>query len=438
MIILLLCILIIELIVAYLVNGKRIVSPSIIAIGVFIFSSLLYALFMDSFFGSDISLITVLVVSILLAFVILGERVSSIFVKTNSNFIRRNVYHCSFKASNLIILFAGLFVTAVSVWYFYDVYKFSLSLGNSPGDFISAPQYVRHASSYGTGRSVYSSGLVLGQLLLISKCVVYFSLYIFLESIFVKKKPKWMCLLSFFGYFIYVFFCDSRGYLIADIMVFIIILNQILSNAGFSNKKINKILVVFGLASFVAFFILFRILGYRTGTSLHFSFATNLVDYASSGIFGLDLFLQKPFYDNSYFAQNILRNVYLKLNDFGFNFVLGGPNADYFVFLGGQSNIYTGLRSLINDLGVFSCLFLFLWSFATTIMLRNKRYRFTMIHSYLLGMLFYPLVMISVGGEWANVISITTLYMVFYLFIIEYLLNSDFLFVSHKYAFNRV
>ena len=417
MIFVLVVFLFIELIVAYCLNGKRLFSPSFVSISVFLVSSLVYAFFMNSLFGTDIHLVTAIAIPATMAFVIAGEIMANKVKKKQHNFGYKEVKALSINL--LVIILFSIFVLAVSIWYAYDVYLFSLSLGNSKGSFFSATEFVRHSSSYGDGNSFYSSGTLLNQALLISKCILYLCFFAFMNDSLLKRKPQIRYLFPFFGYIVYIAFCDSRGYLIQDILIFISMVFNRLSFFRFSRRKMNKIVLITTVSSLAFFLLSFRILGFRTGTSLNKTFLFNIAEYISSGILGLDKVLISGFDSNSLFAQGVLRNIYIKLNDFGFGFRLGPSNREFFTYLAGRSNVYTGLLTLIMDFGVFCCFFLFVWSFFLQVLLNNKKPNNELLYCFVVGTLFYPLSMISIGGEWANVLSVTTIYHIVYLLLLE-------------------
>lgn len=399
-------------------------SPSVISIGVFFFSSFVFAICKDTFYGTDIHFVTVITVALLLFAVIAGEKVALITKRNTPSSLKKEKNNKVFFGIKGVWIFVlSVFTIAVSVWYFYDAYKFSLSLGNTPGNYMAVTQYIRHATNYGTGLITYSSGLLLGQAIILSRCIVYFSIFTFFNSWILFKKIRISNILPCFGYCLYIFICDSRGYLIMDALIILFIIYFLLIKKGLSNRRINKIIIYSILAVLCLFFVLFRILGYRTGTSYRFSFIENVADYVSSGILGLDIFLTNGAVPNSYFAENILRNIYIKMNDFGFSFALGPSNMEFFKFLKGESNIYSGLYPPLKDLGVFSFFFLFVWSFITQKIVVKTSNIF--VKSFLVGLAFFPLVMISIGGEWANVIGMTSIYMIVYVCLIKFFLCKE-------------
>lgn len=412
----------IELILVFLFNGRKIISPSFISVFLFWVSSIFYALAYRDYYGVDIHAITVFAIVVLLPFIFFGEIVANL-IRTQSiaKSHTRTIFKAPIKINIYLVLLLFAFVLLISVWYVLDIYKFSLTLGNSAGNYFGATQYVRHATNYGDGLKVYSSGTILSHGILVSKCIVYLSIFAFVDNFLLKRKKSFLYLMPCTGYLLYILFCDSRGYLILDILIILMIILDRMKERSFSLKKQAKTFAILAIVFFAVFILAFRLLGFRTGTSDNFSFFINIADYVSSGILGLDVALTGGLTSNQYFGQSVFSNIYIKLNDFGFNFKLGNPNGKFFTFLNGQSNIYTGLLPPIQDFGVFSSLFLFIWSFAVQSNFNKQAGSCRLLRCFILGLLFYPLAMISVGGEWSNVLSVTSLYQIVYLLIFEFI-----------------
>ena len=173
--------------------------------------------------------------------------------------------------------------------------------------------------------------------------------------------------------------------------------------------------------------MVFRILGYRTGTSYNYSWSTNIAKYVSSGIYGLDEYLLDGPIKNNLFGESTFRLIYLKLNDFGATFNVLDANDVFYQYAKGESNIYTGLKGIINDFSVFGAgVFLMIWSMLSVCAVKamqNKKC--TLMNCVVTGLLFYPIVMISISVEWRNVLSIPTIYMLFYLTLLSILIRKS-------------
>lgn len=419
MIALLTIILAIELFFFFYSNGKRIVSPSFLATLVFLMSSLLYLIYKDSFFGVDISWMTVILIPIYLLCIYIGEIIAlRVYVfpsKCSENHLENQK---EIRISNLIILIATIFTIVASLLYFIDVYKYSLRLGNSAYNFWNMAEIVRRDNTYSTPSYI-------SLLNILAECIVYLFIYIFVYNVNFKGRRQVKLLIPCLGYLIYIFACHSRGNIIRNLSIICIIVFCLISQKHNWKAKSNKKILIIGCLCVLAFFIVFRILGYRTGTSENLSFMNNIVDYMSSGLLGFDIFINEPIQSNELFGVNTFKMIYLKLNDFGFNFDIGAQFDDFFTFKGYQSNIYTGLKGLISDFGFVGCgLFLSLYSFMVAKLIKRiKNNGSNLFRCAILGLLFYPFLMLSIGAEWPNVFSITTIYTIIVLLVLNMIIN---------------
>ena len=300
-------------------------------------------------------------------------------------------------------------------------------MGNSAGNFFTMTEYVRHASNYGSGKLTYSPPTLISQLNIISECIVYTCIFSFVKD-FLKFGVKYKKLLfPCIGYILYIAACDSRGNLIRNITIIAIIIFGLLLENKTNVKKTNKKILKIGILFLLIFFVVFRILGYRTGTSYNYSWSTNIAKYVSSGIYGLDEYLLDGPIKNNLFGESTFRLIYLKLNDFGATFNVLDANDVFYQYAKGESNIYTGLKGIINDFSVFGAgVFLMIWSMLSVCAVKamqNKKC--TLMNCVVTGLLFYPIVMISISVEWRNVLSIPTIYMLFYLTLLSILIRKS-------------
>lgn len=419
-----LVLLLIEAFVIYFQNGRRIASPSFIACGVSILSVFIYLINQKEYYGQDIGIETVVVFIVMLLFLFVGEIAANTIVLKIRQRIQSSkvdsVQYIHISKLKVFILFV-LGVTGGLV-YFVDVYRFSILLGNTPNNFFGMAEYVRHATNYGTGSVVYSSSMIVSQLSLLSECIAYFSIYAFTRNLVFFKKKDYGILLPSIGFMFYILACDNRSNMIKFVTIICIIVFGLMNASDEGFKKVNGKILKIAVPAMLLVFVAFRLLGYRTGTSQNYDFSTNIAKYTSSGIYGLNFFLDNWKGDRStLFGENVFRLIYLKLNDFGMSFEVGASNDLFYHYLGGESNIYTGFKPLILDFGyVGASAFMALWGFCSQSSLKKIYHKnCSFIRCVVAGLLVYPLVMISIGGEWRNVLSISSLYSIFYAFIIE-------------------
>lgn len=413
MIYLLVFMLLISQFVIYFLNGKKIVSVSFLANLVFLFSSFLYALYKNSFFGEDVSGFEVALILIYILCLFAGEIVSSKISTTRS----RKLYKSSLRPiriSNWIIVLSSIFTIVGSMLYFMDVYKYSLLLGNSAKNFFGMAEYVRRDNTYSTPS-------LISMLNILIECLVYFFVYVFTVNKIQSGKSEIKYLVPCFGYLIYIFACHSRGNIVKNIAIICIIAFCLINQKNKWTSKGNNKIFKIGIISVLLFFVTFRILGYRTGTSSNLSFSLNLVDYVSSGLFGFDKYISEPISHSDLFGGNTFKLIYLKMNDFGFSFDTGNQFEPFYTFKAYKSNIYTGFKMLIDDFGFLGCgVFLFVYSFLITKLFKKIQSRgCSLLDCTILGLLLYPILMISIGGVWPSVFGITTLYMLVILILIH-------------------
>lgn len=409
----------------YLTNGKRIASPSFLGCAMFTFSSIVYALVMNDMYGKDISLQTAIIIVALLFCLYLGEQMSNMvtvtvgkssFEKRNRPITNRNPYVLS--NTNIVILTAIVFVACLV--YFVDVYKFSIRIGNTSGSIWLMSEYVRHAANYGTGKVLYSPSTIVSQLTIIAEILIYFCVYVYMTNLVSYGERKLKVLIPCLGYILYVVACDSRSYLIRNITIIAIIVFSVLSSVKSSSRTVNRKIMKFGLIAIVGFIVVFRVLGYRTGTSENYTFVDNIAKYVSSSVYGLNEYIEGGRSGNRLFGQGVFRLIYAKLNDFGCSFEIGSPHGEFYVYKSGQSNIYTGLKTPIEDFTVFGAgIFLMIWgAWANSAIKSVRKNGPSLLRCAGAGLLFFPIIMLSIGSQWGNTLSITTLYMLFYLFLL--------------------
>lgn len=424
----LIVVLIVELEIIYFFNGKKIFSCSFVSCLMFLFSTIIYAAYKNSYYGKDLQSNIIFVVPYLIIFILIGELLARKFNFNIPQYERKSEIRNSQKIDGIyffkpyLIFVLSVFTLISGILYFWDVYKFSLLVGNVSGNFFTMAEYVRHASNYGTGKLLYSPSTLVSQLNICSECIVYMCIYIFVNNWFGFGEKKKSILFPCIGYIFYILACDSRSNLIKNITVIAIIIFGCLEEKNYNARKINRKIMKIGIIAVILFFIMFRVLGYRTGTSSNYNWDTNIAKYVSSGIYGLDEYLIKGDTPNHLFGESTFRLIYLKLNDFGASFKVMEANDTFFSYAKGESNIYTGLKGIINDFSVIGAgFFLLFWSFfCTKVVKRIKNNNYSLYNCILAGLLFYPIVMISISVEWRNVLSIPTLYTLLYTYILNY------------------
>ena len=414
--------LMLELAFIYCANGKNIVSPSFIACGMFIFSTFMFIMG-RSYFLYEISLKTVLTVCIFCFFIFIGEycanRYKLVFSSNHKScHVRNNEY---IKVSQVVIMFFSIFVLIVSVYYFLEVYKFSLKVGNRPGNYFLTSKYVRESH-------MYSKSFFVSQGTLISECIVYLCVYIYCNNQMIGKKEK-ITLLPVVCYLPSIFAANDRSGLLRTLTIICMIIFVFVKKKDNWTSKSNFRIIKIGLFCIVFFLIVFRLLGYRTETSIRNPLIENILEYTAASLVGLDMFLTgKIQFENVVFGQSTLKYIYYAISEFGFD-IPEFPRFNPFYFYGrsANSNIYTGLQGYIQDYSYIGGLFaMFFWGyFITTLFNKIRDGKDSFFNVCVMGMIFYPVVMISIGDVTSSVLCLTMIYTIVYLKLLQYYIAEE-------------
>jgi oligosaccharide repeat unit polymerase len=414
---LLLILLILELLLIYFINGKNVVSPSFIGCCGFILSSLVLNLSTE-YFQYDIHGITVFIILTTLIAILLGEQFGKrISIKTRNTLYRVEEHESIITISPYIYIVLFLFVAVSGYLYLQDAYVYSLKLGNSVGGYFSIAQYTRFIGGY-------SPSTLLGQANVLSESIVYFCIYVFFYNSVLFKKKSPITLLPLIGFIFHILANDGRSVIIKYFCVSCIMYFVMYKQANGWKKGGNKKLLRIGVGAVIVFLVVFRILGYRTGASVNNALWDNLSEYLSSGIIGLDVSTTTEMVENEVFGQNTFKVIYDTLRGWGINVPVINTHREFFSFAQGKSNVYTGIDGYILDFGLMGAfLAFFLWG--TVIQWAQKRVKklgFSLIRLFLMGLLYYPVAMLSIAGATHVVLCMPTIYTIVYLWVLQQVL----------------
>lgn len=354
MILILAILLLITTVFSYYVFDKDFLSVTTISSAMFFVFSLIYVAFYPKI-GSDISFITVVVIVGSILFTFIGEFLGR---STNTGKLSTEIekkYEISYSNNVMYIWFA--FMLALAAYRYYDLYRFSLTIGNTNG-LLGTLSSARLAVA--TGKYV-SDNMNIFIFMATSVCEVicYISIYLFIYEIIEKNKFRKHLLLPIIGYCcILVSFTGRTEYLKLFVAVLVAYINVYGNKYGLVvSKKIMGTLGKMALIMSIIFFG-YGALTRRNGDSAMIgSIYDNIIAYSAASIVGLNNYIKQGFGNNPYFGYWTLQKVYDSL---GFVRLYTPPHNLQMFYYGKdfllRSNIYTSLALPIQDYGIWGML----------------------------------------------------------------------------------
>lgn len=361
--ILLLCVALVMLsIFSYCLNNNSFLSVSFMSAVSFLIAASTYLIFY-SYIGSDISLSTVSIIVISLAAMLIGEALGR-RIKIRNNVQKRKEYNILFVETKTKMVCWFVFMLFIFLIRFYDLYKYSISHGNSAG-VLGVIANVR--LSYALGEYSASSSIVSLAIYatLICEIVAYVYLYYYLYDFIFFGKVYKRLLLPLAGYIIVaISFTGRTQYIVIVTMIIwmsiFLYFKKDKQTSSHNNKKILKVMCTVGIIGIVALF------GYG-------SFSRNLggdtklgetiIAYMGSAIYGFDTCkninmhgIDAKLYGVGYYT---FQNIHKFLNQFGMDIpVPTFHNLRFFYYEKGSSNIYTCFFFPYQDFGFWGTVLL--------------------------------------------------------------------------------
>lgn len=337
---------------SYYYFKKQLLSPTIISSGVFSLFSLIYLIFYKKI-QYYLTFNTVIIITFSLLFTFIGEylgRTLVFFNKSNKIYSIKDNYDNKVRkyieTSKNRTYFIFFVMILVGVYRFYDLYKFSLTLGNNAG-ILGTISSTRLAYALGE----YNGGNILIALLTTaSEIICYTYIYFFMYNFLVNKKIVYRNLLPIMGYCLIVVSFTGRteylkiGFSFLIVYLYLVYTNQ--TNYRLKKKVINKLINICLIIAIVFF-------AYGNITrDEEVSGINEIIAYSSAGIIGFDQYLNNPWKENPYLGYYTLQDAYsfigIKHNS------APQHHLPFFYFGNGKlsSNIYTSLLFPIQDYGI--------------------------------------------------------------------------------------
>lgn len=423
----LLGVLIVELLIFYRFNGKNVVSPSFVGCAMFILTTVVY-LSAQEYFGYEIHSITVTVIVSLLFCVFIGEQFANkLAVKERDRTVGIDIEKTkeAIEISHLYCLIITVFEIVIMAIHFREVYSYSLLVGNVEGNFLTMAKYVREAVS--NGYAPLDLSIITSQGVVISECLVWFFIYSICYNKNQTNKLYRRYLIPIIAYLPNVWITDNRVTLLRMVAVSFIIIFVFTKQKHGWTKKGNKKIVVLAIVGVCLYLVIFRLLGYRTETSLRNELWDNFTEYVSASLVGLDRYLLNGETPNTLFGETTLSSIYNILRQWGLPIPVVDSFEPFYEYAHGNSNVYTALKAYIHDYTLLGAIVaMILWGFVINYSLKYIRKNGTgFIRVCFVGMMFYPVAMISIADTTSSFLAMRTVYTLVYLLILNKLFLSN-------------
>ena len=436
MLLLLSVLLFLLVVISYFFSRRDIISPTFLLSFSF-FVVVFTAYIFEKELGGDIHGYTVAVVLGGILTFNIGEMLVRQYFRGQKKVAFRDKQHIVIQ--DKYILFMCIFIVVT----LYFSYKHFMNVSSLFG--VDDP-----VLAYGAVRSYYvdisnqkmdniitkSIGLIL--LENVSYTLIFYSLYVYCYNRFFKGFIKAKFLLPFFiGCPIYLFQSGGRmAYLQIATCVASIVFMMLKQTEAIRNEKVKGLgSYLYKVSKYILFVIcLFLGLGYVRSGNEEMDLASVVCSYTGSSIIGLDLFLteylSKPLgmITDSSWCENTFRTLYDFLNRFGFNISLDPLNDEFFIYPVGTSNIYSGLKYMIDDFSLYGMFFaMFLLGITYTSFWMCMRYGYLNIYNplnyWFVSVFFHSLLMMPLIYSLPGYVMISTglILKIFFLYILKWL-----------------
>ena len=398
--------------ISYIIN-KNILSPSFIMATLFEFVTIVSIALYDSI-EKDISIKTLFIVSIAIIAILLGECFAKFIgskVKKTKISNEINVINIS----NVWVFLSCIFCLVVFLLRMKTLREFSIE--NSLQNGIDSLRMYYTKGLISTNRIVIWMTYATQALSFIFITSFAYN-YIYLKRVYIKY------LLPILTYFMVEYSTTGRtGYLQFFSFSFVIFaffyLNKYKNNKSKSSFKIIKIAIITSILIGGVFW-LYGIFVRKIDSN----FVDTLVPYISGGLYGLDSYINNPWPKNEVIGANTLRNIYLTLTTFGFEFNLPEYHLPFYNNGKVISNIYTGFVIPMHDFGI-------IFFFLSRVLLG---YMYTKFLSYIINLsikeiykkiylviiladLWYPIVFSFIADRYLNYLDLSYVLIVAFIFI---------------------
>jgi oligosaccharide repeat unit polymerase len=328
-----------------------------------------------------------------------------------------------------LILFS-LLTFALYLYGDYQIVKLS-SNGSVPSSLSGFYSALRKARNDGYSVASYIQHFFSAAHAIALIATFVFSFNIYHQVTFNKNWPYLLPIIIYLGTAV----LTSGRTAIEDFLISICVI--VFFNFHFSdqieNKRMKNKTILFALSVLIIFVLSFIVLGALRGSL--FSGANQLemlIFYFCSPLLALDQYLQNPFLNSTgLFGVHCFNGIYGALHSLFPNSIpVVNMPLEFTYFNAGtiSTNIYTAIRRYIEDFNFFSPLVIVLFSFIYSFSISRAKKNKSPFQILVLSACYYPVFEFVIEERMLNeILSLSTFFVVLYLFLLYLLLFEGFL-----------
>ncbi|WP_296023794.1 O-antigen polymerase [uncultured Treponema sp.] len=337
-------------ILLFIFFDRNILSPSVLAVSMFVLSTFVACLNIETW-KFHISSYTVVMIMTSLIALGAGEFVVRLFyykrIQSKNNYIPLE----SIKLSNKMVLFISMVMSFLCFHYLNELMRLAIAAGYSKNAGLLFVAYVRIAS---LKPEVYGRiDRLAGWSCTFAEVFAYIFLYIVCFNKIFFNKFNLLYLLPIITYLPYTIFSGGRTEFIY-IIAFIIVVGGTfyLQKNRWRGKSMFKILKA-GILGIILFFCIFIAIGsLKNSIFIKKAFST-ISFYTGMSIPSLDDYFLNPRPKGEYFGEHVLFGIYKFLKVFDNSIPQFYAPYDFVDFNGTKGNVYTVIRRYHQDFGLF-------------------------------------------------------------------------------------
>ena len=432
--------LLIGLFISYRMTNRNILSPWVLAHMMYLFSTLILVMNYDMVIDISFDTVAVIVVSLL------SFGIGEIFIKQTVFSKSTKLYYAQEDEIRPIIISKWAYLLSLAciiVWTYISYLNFNL-IGSYLGgeNFVAKYVLVRKAivnASNGIEMEIETGSYgLLNYLGYFVEVLVYAFVFVLIYNKAYKIKDCKRIIYYLLPVLLYLPSCiltTTRSVFIKLLAVIGIMLFFVYKQSchGWGDVKNNTKIIRIGIVLAASFFVIFSFVGQLKEQEVKEDVSGTICAYAGASICGLDAYLNGRYIRKSdYPGQVTMEGIYTLLNKIGFDYPPPAYHQEDFVWgkKGQTTNIFSAPFYVLIDFPFIALIFIsFFWGAVLGYFMNVIKFGRVKIYNYgyyiLIGMLYYPVIMISITDAFRHLIGTAFLLSLISIYLLKYVLKIE-------------